>query len=120
MRLWVRSSLSNSARSPPTKLTRSGRGRATPVDACRTLEIVAVVPDQSDTVQRTLREVCERLAPIDTTPCSPGEREAAEWIAGRLGMAGVAGGALGQEPSWGGGPPPPGALGGLGGGGGGL
>ena len=73
-----------------------------------------MVSDQSDTVQRTLREVCERLAPIDTTPCSPGEREAAEWIAGRLGMAGVAEVALEQEPSWGGSPPTLVALGALG------
>jgi hypothetical protein len=37
----------------------------------------------------TLREVCEHLARIDTTPCSSGEHEAASWIAGRLGAAGV-------------------------------
>ena len=28
-----------------------------------------------------LREVVETLAPLDRTPCSPGEREAAEWLA---------------------------------------
>ena len=75
------------------------------VDACRTLEIVAAVSARSDAIERTLREVCEHLAPIDTTPCSPGEREAAEWIAVRLGTAGVAEVALEQEPCWGGSPP---------------
>jgi hypothetical protein len=52
-----------------------------------------------------LREVCERLAPIDKTPCSPGEREAAEWIAERLRAAGIGEIALEDEPSWGTFPP---------------
>jgi hypothetical protein len=34
--------------------------------------------------EQLLREVIEALAPIDKAPCSPGEREAAEWIADRL------------------------------------
>jgi len=50
---------------------------------------VVEVLAQSDALQRTLREVCEQLAPIDKTACSPGEREAAEWIAARLRTAGV-------------------------------
>lgn len=53
------------------------------------------------TADATLTEVCEHLAPIDTTPCSPGEREAAEWIAARLGQAGVEDVVLEDEPSWG-------------------
>ena len=69
---------------------------------------------QSDALERTLREVCEQLAPIDTTACSPGEREAAEWIAARLRRAGVAEVALEEEPSWGGAPPTLVALGALG------
>ncbi|MCK9248178.1 MAG: M28 family peptidase [Solirubrobacteraceae bacterium] len=68
--------------------------------------------------ERTLREVCDTLAPIDRAPCSPGERRAAEWIADRLRDAGVDDVALEDEPSWG--PFPPtvaglGALGALGG-----
>jgi hypothetical protein len=49
----------------------------------------------------TLREVAERLAGIDRTPCSEGEREAAVWLASRLRAAGVADVALEDEPSWG-------------------
>jgi hypothetical protein len=75
---------------------------------------VAAASTQSDALERTLREVCEQLAPIDTTPCSPGEREAAEWIATRLRTAGVAEVALEKEPSWGGSPPTLVALGALG------
>jgi hypothetical protein len=65
-------------------------------------------------VHATLREVCERLAPIDKTPCSPGERDAAEWIAARLRRAGAAEVALEDEPSWGPFPPTSLALGLLG------
>jgi hypothetical protein len=65
-------------------------------------------------VEATLREVCEHLAPIDKTPCSSGEREAAEWIAERLRRAGVADVALEDEPSWGTFPPTALALGLLG------
>jgi Peptidase family M28 len=53
----------------------------------------------------TLREVIERLAPIERPPCSPGEREAAEWLAERLRAAGVDEIALEDEPSWGTFPP---------------
>ena len=52
-------------------------------------------------MSETLREVCEHLAPIDKTPCSAGEREAAEWIADRLRSAGVGEVAIEDEPSWG-------------------
>jgi hypothetical protein len=62
-------------------------------------------------VESTLREVCEHLAPIDKTPCSPGEREAAEWIAARFERAGAAEVALEDEPSWGTFPPTSLALG---------
>ncbi|HLM26534.1 MAG TPA: M28 family peptidase [Thermoleophilaceae bacterium] len=49
----------------------------------------------------TLREVVEALAPLDRTPCSPGERRAAEWLADRLRVAGCRDVALEDEPSWG-------------------
>ncbi|MBI4896891.1 MAG: M28 family peptidase [Actinobacteria bacterium] len=48
-----------------------------------------------------LREVVETLAPIDKTPCSPGERQAAEWIAERFRAAECARVDLEDEPSWG-------------------
>jgi len=38
--------------------------------------------------EATLREVVETLAPIRRAPCSPGEREAATWLAARLEQAG--------------------------------
>ena len=69
---------------------------------------------ESAALQPTLREVCEHLAPIDRTPCSPGEREAAGWIAERLRRAGVAEVALEDEPSWGTFPPNALAMGTLG------
>ena len=49
----------------------------------------------------TLREVVEALAPLDRTPCSPGERRAAEWLAERLRAAGCRDVVLEEEPSWG-------------------
>jgi len=61
-----------------------------------------------------LREVVESLAAIDRTPCSPGERVAAEWLAARLrSVAGVEV-ALEDEPSWGTFPPTATGLGMLG------
>jgi Zn-dependent M28 family amino/carboxypeptidase len=59
--------------------------------------------------ERTLREVVETLAPLDRTACSPGEREAAQWLAKRLLAAGCASAELEEEPSWG--PFPPTVLG---------
>jgi len=64
--------------------------------------------------ERTLREVVEHLAGIDRTPCTPGEREAAEWIAGRFGQAGLSEVVQEEEPSWGTFPPQITALGALG------
>jgi hypothetical protein len=40
--------------------------------------------------EATLREVIETLAPLERRAGSPGEREAADWIAGRLAAAGCA------------------------------
>ncbi len=51
--------------------------------------------------EATLREVVEALAPLDRTPCSAGERQAAEWLADRLRSAGCRDVALEDEPSWG-------------------
>jgi Zn-dependent M28 family amino/carboxypeptidase len=61
-----------------------------------------------------LREVVETLARLDRTPCSPGEREAAEWLAGRLRSIAGTDVALEEEPSWGTFPPTATALGLLG------
>jgi len=51
--------------------------------------------------EATLREVVEALAALDRTPCSLGERQAAEWLAERLRRAGCAGVAMEDEPCWG-------------------
>ncbi len=51
-------------------------------------------------IEEVLREVVETLAPLDRTPCSPGEREAAAWLAERLRASGAAV-SLEEETSWG-------------------
>ncbi len=51
--------------------------------------------------EATLREVIAALAPIERPPCSPGERQAAEWIADRLVRAGCTGVHLEEEPAYG-------------------
>jgi Peptidase family M28 len=65
-------------------------------------------------LEATLREVVERLAPLERTPCSPGEREAAEWLAERFRRIPGVEVALEDEPSWGIFPPTSAALGLLG------
>jgi Peptidase family M28 len=55
----------------------------------------------ADSLETTLREVVETLAVIDRPPCSPGERQAAEWLAARLRAVGGVEVALEDEPSWG-------------------
>jgi hypothetical protein len=66
-------------------------------------------------LERVIREVVETLAPLDRTPCSPGEREAAEWLAARLrSVRGVHAVELEDEPSWGTFPPTAAGLGVLG------
>lgn len=70
--------------------------------------------DVGNPLEATLREVCEHLAAIDTTPCSAGEREAARWIADRFRSAAVREVAVEEEPSWGVFPPTVAALGALG------
>ena len=55
----------------------------------------------SDSLQETLREVVEEMAVIERPPCSPGERQAAEWLATRLGDVPGVEVALEDEPSWG-------------------
>ncbi len=62
----------------------------------------------------TLREVVERLAPLERAACSSGEREAAEWLAQRLREAGAREVTLEREPSWGAFQPQATALGALG------
>ncbi len=55
--------------------------------------------------EQVLREVVETLAPIDRSPCSAGERHAAEWLARRLGELDRVVVTLEDEPSWGTFPP---------------
>lgn len=55
--------------------------------------------------QDVLREVVETLAPLDRTPCSAGEREAAEWLAARLREVEGVSVVLEDETSWGTFPP---------------
>jgi hypothetical protein len=62
----------------------------------------------------TLREVIETLAAIERPPCSPGERQAADWLAQRFRQAGVEHVAVEEEPSWGSFPPTVTALSALG------
>lgn len=64
-----------------------------------------MLPLRSERLEEVLREVVETLAPIERTPCSPGEREAAEWLAARLGAVEGVSVTLEDEPSWGTFPP---------------
>jgi len=61
-----------------------------------------------------LREVVETLAPLERSPCSPGERRAAEWLAERLRRIPGVQVTLEEEPSWGSFPPTLAGLGALG------
>lgn len=56
-------------------------------------------------VEATLREVVETLAPLERTPCSAGERAAAEWLHERLSSVAGVEAQLEDEPSWGTFPP---------------
>src|ERR1700677_701984 len=69
------------------------------------------VSPATDPLEATLREVVETLAPLDRTPCSPGEREAAEWLHARLSSVPGVESQLEDEPSWGIFPPTSAALG---------
>jgi hypothetical protein len=62
-------------------------------------------------LEQVLREVVETLAPLERTPCSPGERQAAEWLAQRLRAVGGVDVTLEDEPSWGIFPPTAAGLG---------
>ncbi len=61
-----------------------------------------------------LHEVVEHLAALDRTPCSEGEREAAEWLAVRLRQVPGVRVSVEEEPSWGTFPPTATALGAIG------
>jgi Zn-dependent M28 family amino/carboxypeptidase len=65
-------------------------------------------------LEGVLREVVETLAPLERTPCSAGERQAAEWLATRLRAVPGVEVALEDEPSWGTFPPTLTGLGALG------
>jgi hypothetical protein len=60
---------------------------------------------ESALLASVLHEVVETLAPIDRTPCSAGERQAAEWLAARLRAVAGVDVTLEDEPSWGTFPP---------------
>src|SRR5690242_313902 len=64
--------------------------------------------------RRVMRDVIETLAPIDRTPCSAGEREAAEWLHDRFAAIDGIDVAIEEEPSWGTFPPTAAGLGALG------
>lgn len=64
--------------------------------------------------ESALRATIERLAALERSACSPGERAAARWIAARLQAAGVDEVALEQAPSWGAFQPQVAGLGALG------
>jgi len=59
----------------------------------------------ADALVSLQREVVETLAPLERTPCSEGEREAAQWLAARLAAVDGVEVALEDEPSWGTFPP---------------
>jgi hypothetical protein len=65
-------------------------------------------------LEGVLRDVVETLSPIDRSPCSPGERQAAEWLSERLRAVPGVEVALEDEPSWGTFPPTATGLGLLG------
>src|SRR5690242_3299335 len=67
-----------------------------------------------DHLEGVLREVVETLAALDRTPCSPGERAAAEWLAARLAALEEVSVSLEEAPSWGTFPPTATGLGLLG------
>jgi hypothetical protein len=71
----------------------------------RVSSVPHVSSDPSELDRRSLdgvlREVVETLAPLDRTPCSPGERQAAEWLAERLRAIDGVQVTLEDEPSWG-------------------
>lgn len=73
-------------------------------------------PAPADGVPLTdvLHDVVETLAALDRTPCSPGERQAAEWLVGRFSAVAGVDVALEDEPSWGTFPPTAAGLGLLG------
>jgi Peptidase family M28 len=72
------------------------------------------IDDRPAAREDVLREVIDTLAAIERPPCSPGERQAAEWLAARLrAIAGVHV-ELEDEPSWGTFPPTATGLGLLG------
>jgi Peptidase family M28 len=58
-------------------------------------------PAASSPIQRTLHEVIELLAGLDRTPCSAGERQAAQWLGRRIGSLEGVEVDLEDEDSWG-------------------
>jgi hypothetical protein len=75
-----------------------------------------IYPNKLDrrSLEGVLREVVETLAVLDRAPCSPGERQAAEWLCDRLCAVDGVHAVLEDEPSWGAFPPTATGLGLLG------
>jgi Peptidase family M28 len=73
-----------------------------------------MLPVSASSIETTLREVIETLAPLHRPPCSPGERAAADWLQERLRTIPGTEVQLEHEPSWGTFPPTSAALGMLG------
>jgi hypothetical protein len=66
---------------------------------------------EGSSVRDVIHDVVETLAPLERRACSPGEREAADWLAARLRAVAGTEVTLEDEPSWGTFPPTATALG---------
>lgn len=75
------------------------------------LPVSGQTSEMESALQATLHEVVETLAPLDRTPCSPGERQSAEWLAARFRRVPGVEVAMEDEPSWGTFPPTSVAIG---------
>lgn len=105
-------------RAAPTAFTDTGEDMAAPSgppDDDAALGDVAVegtaLAARDTAIEATLREVVDTLAPLDRTPCSPGERVAAEWLHARMSAIDGVQARLEDEPSWGTFPPTAAGLG---------
>ncbi|MGP0101570.1 MAG: M28 family peptidase, partial [Solirubrobacteraceae bacterium] len=96
----------------------AGLDRGAPADEEAGLDRGAPAGEEAgfdrSSLEGVLREVVEALAAIERPPCSPGERQAAEWLAERLRTLSGVDVALEDEPSWGTFPPTATGLGALG------
>jgi hypothetical protein len=92
--------------SPPDPFPAALVSRPPSTDIPASAGAAGALPETpSADIESTLREVVETLAPLDRTPCSPGERAAAKWLYERLGAVAGVDVQLEDEPSWGTFPP---------------